>query len=191
MKLNDIEINRILPDFMQDDPTIKAINAVIEPELKNLTKEMARLPLFSDLEALTEAELDLLAAELDIPWYNKDFSKSKKVDIVRRARKMIKKLGTPAVFSEVLEMIFGGVQLEEAGIDYDGAPFHFRVAIKNGESLSGVNFERFMYLLKKIKRASCWLDDTYAIYNADGNVYHDIICEQLTHETIKFDSNLY
>jgi P2-related tail formation protein len=189
MRLKDVDIRRLIPDFMQEDPTVRAINAVIEPEIKKLVQETKRLPLYKDLDLLTEAELDALAAEIDIPWYNKDYSKSKKIELIQKSMRMLRKLGTPAVFSEILELIFGGCQLYEAGIDYDGLPYHFRVAVNNGENLTGVNFDRLMYILKKIKRASCWLDETYAIYNADGVVYQDIVAQQLHHDTILFDKN--
>jgi hypothetical protein len=102
---------------------------------------------------------------------------------------MLRKLGTPQVFSEILESIFGGCDLSEAGIDYDGLPFHFRVGISDGENLTGVNFDRFMYILKRIKRASSWLDETYAIYNAESKIKKDIVVQQVNCDTIKFNTN--
>lgn len=189
MRLKDVDIGRFLPDFMKDDPTVQAINAVLEPEIKNLVAETKRLPLYKDLELLTEAELDALAAEIDIPWYNKDYTKSVKIKLIKTSMRMLRKLGTPAVFSEILELIFGGCKLYEAGIDYEGEPYHFRVAINNGENLSGINYERFITLLKKVKRASCWLDDTYAIYNAESAINNDIVAQQLHRESIIFDRN--
>jgi hypothetical protein len=189
MDLSNVQIERLLPDFMKDDPTIKAINAVLEPEIKKLYEQTKRLPLYKDLELLTEAEIDALAAEIDIPWYNKDYSKSKKIDLIRRSTRMLRKLGTPQVFGEILESIFGGCNLQEAGIDYDGEPYHFTVGISDGENLTGVNFDRFMYILKKIKRASSWLDETYAIYNAESKLKKDIVVQQVNCDTIKFNTN--
>jgi P2-related tail formation protein len=189
MDLSNIDIGRLLPDFMQDDPTAKALNAVLEPEIKKLFAETKRLPLYKDLNLLTEAELDALASEVDIPWYNRDFAKSVKIEIIKNSIRMQRKLGTPQTFSEILELIFGGCVLREAGIDYEGLPHHFEVAVADGENLTGLAFERLLAILKKVKRASSWLDNTYSIYNAEGNARHDFVAQQISHDNIKFDLN--
>lgn len=189
MRLKDIDLDRLVPQFMEDDACVKAMNAVLEPVIKKLTSEMNRLPMWNNLSSLTDEELDNIAYEFDIPWYNNMYSKSKKINIIKNNVKLMKRLGTPYTFKQILQDIFGGCELQEAGIHYDGLPHHFQIQVSNGENLDEVSYGRLQYLIGKCKRASSWLDAVTSIYASDMIEQHAMRIQDIAIDSITMDTN--
>ena len=189
MQLKDVDIGKLVPDFMKDDATVQALNETLESVVKKLANDMKRLSVWGNMQKLSDEELDAIAYEFDIPWYNKSYTKDKKINIIQNNVALIKKLGTPATMQTIIEDIFGACELEEAGIDYDGNPHHIRIMVNQGESLSGVNYDRFMYMIGKVKRASTWIDDVYNIYLAEGSTGIVMNVQDRVQEEITFDIN--
>lgn len=172
MKLVDIDLSRLMPQFMEDDPSVKAMNKTLEPMIKELVKNMRRLSIWDNLSSLTEEELDNLAYEFDIPWYNNTYEKERKLTIIKECPKLMASLGTPYTFMKVIQDIFGSCTLEEAGINYDGEPHHFRIMVGDGENLDKETYGRLNYIIEKVKRKSSWLDSISSIYNANMQELH-------------------
>lgn len=171
MRLKEIDLGVIMPDFMTDDPVIKAMNEVLEDVAKNLVSGMGRLSIWNNLEELTEGELDELAYEMNIPWYNNTYSKDKKLSIIKNGEKYVHKMGTPEALQFVIDDIFGSCTISESGIDYEGEPHRFTVTVNSGVNLNQTTYGRFVYLLNKIKRASSWIDSVSSNYSAEGTSY--------------------
>lgn len=167
MRLGDIDLDRIVPDFMQEDVCIKALNATLEPLVKELAGKMRGLSIWADLDNLTDEELDEIAYEMDIPWYNKTYDRKRKIRIIREGEKLVKKMGTPYVLEYVIQDIFGSCTLSESGIDYEGEPHKFTITVNSGVNLNQTSYGRFVYLLNKIKRASSWVDSVESNYLAE------------------------
>lgn len=164
MRLEEINLDVITPDFMTDDPVIKALNEVLEGVTKEITSNMGRLSIWDSLDKLSEAELDELAYEMNIPWYNNTYTKAKKLDIITKGDNYVQKLGTPYALQYVLDDIFGNCTIKESGIDYEGDPHKFFISVDNGVNLNAVTYGRFVYILGKIKRASSWVDGVSSTY---------------------------
>ncbi len=189
MRLKDIDLDRLIPNFMEDDACIKALNATLEPFVKELTSEMKRLPLWNNLSSLTDEELDNIAYEFDIPWYNNMYERQKKINIIKNNVKLMKRLGTPYTFKQILQDIFGGCELREAGIDYEGIPHHFQIEVANIESLDEVSYNRLGYLVGKVKRASSWLDKITTIHTSDMIEQVAMSTQDVAIESIKMELN--
>ena len=167
MKLQDLDLTRIVPEFMQGDACVKALIATIEPLVKDMAANMRRVSIWADIDNLTESELDQLAVEMDMPWYNNTYAKSKKIKIIREGEKLIKKMGTPYALEYVIQEIFGYCTIKESGIDYPGDPYKFTITVDNGANLNQETYGRFVYLLGKIQRASSWIDSVGTSYSAE------------------------
>lgn len=189
MRLNDVELNKLMPEFMKDDATVKALNKTLEGVIKKVASDMKRLPIWGNLQKLSDDELDAFAYEFDIPWYNKAYPKDKKISIIQNNVKLVRKLGTPATMQAIIEDIFGACVLQEAGIDYEGEPHRIKLLINQGESLSGVNYDRFIYMMNKVKRASTWIDDIYNVYLAEGDTGIVMNVQDRMQEQILFNIN--
>jgi hypothetical protein len=101
----------------------------------------------------------------------------------------MKRLGTPHTFKTILEDIFGGCELQEAGIDYDGEPHHIQIMVANGENLDKVSYDRLNYIISKVKRASTWLDRVASTYQADMFETMLLRHNEERHDNISMDIN--
>lgn len=188
MKLKDLDLSQLTPDFMKDDACIKALTATIEPLVHELAGKMRPLSIWADMEELTEGELDQLAVEMDIPWYNNIYDRTKKIKLLKEADKMIKKMGTPAALQYVIDEIFGNCTLEESGIDYEGEPHRFTVTVNSGVNLNQTTYGRFVYLLNKVKRASSWIDSVGSVYSAEARNYIAAFIRERIEDKLKSDN---
>ena len=107
----------------------------------------------------TEAELDALAWELNILWYDTGASLDTKRALVKDSDLVYKRLGTKWAVENVINSYFGEGFVEE-WFEYDGQPGRFRVYSTN-PSLSNERLVEFMNLLNKVKRASAKLDGIF------------------------------
>ena len=189
MRLKNLNLNKLVPNFMENDACVKAMNATLEPLVKELASKANRMSLWGNLYALTEEELDNIAYEFDIPWYNNTYDKEKKINIIKNNEKLMRKLGTPYTLKQVLVDIFGGCELKESVIDYEGEPYHFIVMVANGENLDEVSYARLNFLLKKVKRSSSKLDTVASIYNAILTEQHAMRMQDIAIDSVKMDIN--
>ena len=188
MRLGDIDLDRIVPDFMKEDACIKALNATLEPLVKELAGKMRGLSIWADLDNLTDEELDETAHEMDIPWYNNTYDREKKIRIIREGEKLVRKMGTPHVLEYVIQEIFGYCTLKESGIDYQGDPHKFTIIVDNGANLNRETYGRFVYILGKVKRASSWVDSVGSSYNSELAIVQPTATSQIVVSRAELDT---
>ena len=181
MKLSNLEFIRLLPQFMQDDCSVRGLAAGIDSIVPQLAADIEKLSTWDSIDRLSEAELDELAWELNIQWYDKSATIDVKRNIVRDSDKVYKKLGTKWAVENVINTYFGDGYIEE-WFQYNGDPGHFRVYSAN-HAVNETKFAEFLNLLNKVKRASAKLDGVYITLAGEMNMYagtalHEIAAEQ-------------
>lgn len=181
MKLSNLEFMRLLPQFMQDDKAVQGLAAGIDSIVPQLAADIEKLSTWDHIDSLSEAELDELAWELNILWYDASATIDVKRNIIRDSDKVYKKLGTKWAVENVINTYFGDGYIEE-WFQYSGDPGHFRVYSTN-PALSESRFYEFLSLLSKVKRASAKLDGVFISLTGQMNMYagtalHDIGAEQ-------------
>ena len=181
MKLSDLEFLKLLPQFMQDDLAVKGLAAGIDSIIPGLAAEVEKLSTWDCIDKLSEAELDELAWELNIPWYDTSATIEVKRNLVRDSDKVYKKLGTKWAVENVINTYFGDGYVEE-WFQYGGDPGHFRVYSGN-PTLNESKFTEFLNLLNKVKRASTKLDGVFINLTGQmilsaGTAFHETGVEQ-------------
>lgn len=181
MKLSDLEFIKLLPQFMQSDTAVRGLAAGIDSIVPQLAAEIEKLSTWDRIGSLSETELDELAWELNILWYDKGASIDIKRNVVRNSDKVYKKLGTKWAVENVISTYFGDGYVEE-WFQYGGDPGHFRVYSAN-PTLNESKFAEFLSLLDKVKRATAKLDGVYITLSGQMNMYagaalHEIAAEQ-------------
>ena len=166
MKLSDLEFIQLLPQFMRNDTAVRGLAAGIDSIVPELAAKLETLSTWDCIDKLSEAELDDLAWELNILWYDKEATIEVKRSVVRDSDKVYQKLGTKWAVENVITTYFGDGFVEE-WFQYGGEPGHFTVYSSN-PSLSEIKFEEFLSLLSKVKRASAKLDGV--IINLTGQM---------------------
>ena len=159
MKLTTLEFIRLLPQFMREDGAVKGLAAAMDKIVPDLAQSAATLSTWDHIDELTEAELDALAWELNILWYDTGASLDTKRALVKDSDLVYKRLGTKWAVENVINSYFGDGYVEE-WFEYEGQPGHFRVYSTN-PSLNNERLTEFLNLLNKVKRASSKLDGIF------------------------------
>lgn len=195
MKLNTIDFVRLLPRFMQDDSAVRGLAAGIDSIIPRLSEDIKKLSTWDHIDDLPESELDSLAWELNIFWYDFDASADVKRDLIKNSDKVYQHLGTKWAVENVVSSYYGDGRVEE-WFEYGGQPGHFRVVSSN-PSLSREKFDEFLSIVNKVKRASAKFDgigiETGGTLVASAGVaVHEVAIEQYTaHVPDDVDDSLY
>ena len=159
MKLSTLEFIRLLPAFMRDDAAVRGLSAGLDEIIPGLAQSLSRLTTWDRIDELSEDELDDLAWELNILWYDKAAGIDAKREIIKSSDEVYRHLGTKWAVESVINSYFGEGYLRE-WFEYDGEPGHFRVYSTNA-TINNERLVEFLNLLYKVKRASSKLDGIY------------------------------
>lgn len=130
MKLKDLDLFNLLPHFMRDDENSQAFVYAIQSQLNIVSASIEWARIYSRVDNLSEALLDELAWQFNIPEYNHDYALSIKRNLIKNAMVMHHKRGTVGAVENVIQNIFGTGSLEE-WFEYGGEPYHFKVYTSN------------------------------------------------------------
>lgn len=181
MKLSNIEFIKLLPQFMQNDAAVRGLAAGIDSIIPEIAEACEKLSTWDCIDTLSEAELDDLAWELNILWYDTGAPLDVKRTLVKNSDQVYKKLGTKWAVENVITTYFGEGYIEE-WFEYGGEPGRFRVYSTN-PTLNESKFVEFLNLLNKVKRASAKLDGVFISLTGQMNLYagtalHEVCAEQ-------------
>ena len=188
MKLSTLEFIRLLPRFMREDGAVKGLAAAMDEIVPELAQSTATLSTWDHIDELTEAELDALAWELNILWYDTGASLDTKRALVKDSDLVYKRLGTKWAVENVINSYFGEGFVEE-WFEYDGQPGRFRVYSTN-PSLSNERLVEFMNLLNKVKRASAKLDGIFITLTGQMPLYAGMAVREASKEQYSIGATL-
>lgn len=183
MKLTNIDFIRLLPQFMRNDDAVKGFAAGIDSIVPGLALSIKKLSTWDRIDDLTEAELDALAWELNILWYDTGANIDIKRELIKNSDLVYKHLGTKWAVENVIRTYFGEGYIKE-WFEYEGSPGHFKVFSANPTlTVTEEKFAEFLYLLSKVKRATAKLDGVYitltgAMPLSAGFAIHEVGAEE-------------
>lgn len=169
MKLHDIAFLKLLPQFMREDSGVKGLAKGIEIVVKKLDGSIKSLSTWDSIEKLGEAELDELAWELNVFWYDKSAPLDVKRLLIRDADLVHSRLGTKWAVKKIITEYFGSGRVRE-WFEYEGEPFHFKI-ISGNPTITNEKLLEFLGLLDKVKRQSAVLDGIYITLTGEMNLY--------------------
>lgn len=180
MKLADLEFIRLLPQFMRDDAAVQGLAAGLDLIIPDLHMSIKNLTTWNHIDELSEAELDKLAWELNIPWYETDASIAIKREVIKASDLVHMRLGTKWAVENVIRTYFGSGYVSEWW-EYGGEPGHFQVNSSN-PSLNNERFNAFLHLLEKVKRASAKLDGVVISLSGELQLYSGVALHEVGKE---------
>ena len=180
MKLSDLEFIRLLPQFMRDDDAVKGLSAGIDAIVPDLAASIRKLSTWDHIDELSESELDELAWELNIPWYETTASVAIKRQVIKSSDQIHARLGTKWAVENVIRTYFGSGHVSEWW-EYGGEPGHFQVNSSN-PSLNNERFNEFLRLLEKVKRASAKLDSVVISLSGELPLYIGVALHEVGRE---------
>lgn len=188
MKLSTLEFLRLLPAFMREDLAVIGLShgvGLIVPELSN---SIQRLTTWDHIDKLTEDELDALAWELNILWYDKGANLDTKRDLVKNSDKVYRRLGTKWAVENVIQSYFGDGYIRE-WFEYEGEPGYFRVYSTN-PTLTNERLVEFLNILSKVKRYSSKLEGIYITLTGEMPLAVGVGVREVSHDTYRIGAKL-
>lgn len=156
MKLEDVNFIELLPAFMREDGACIGLSEGVNKVSTELARRVKLLTTWNQIDNMKSQELDLLAEELHISWYDKSAAMEVKRNIIKQSDMVHAKLGTNWAALQVITEYFGESKIID-WYDYSGEPGHFKIQTMN-QSIMSSKANAFMQILEKVKRKSAHLD---------------------------------
>lgn len=156
MKLENIHFIDLLPAFMRDDLAVQGLAKSVDELIQTMAGYGKKLSIWTDIDGLEEADLDEIAYEENLVWYEQNAPIETKRDLIRNFSEIKSQLGTCWAVEQVISAYFGSGYVEE-WFEYGGDPGYFRV-ISSNPRITNEDVDKFLRILKKVKRASAHLD---------------------------------
>lgn len=155
MTIDNMDLLKLLPRFMQDDETNKALAEAMNVLLTKAAKKVRRLRRWDQIDNMTDSELNELAWEFNVDWWDSSLSLDIKRSIIKTCYRVHEKRGTKWAVEELATSIFGSGKVTE-WFEYDGEPYCFK--IQTNATLTKDCIISFMSMLKKVKNVRSHFD---------------------------------
>lgn len=99
MRLNETEMVKLLPAWMQEDGSDKGLATGCDIISRDAYARLKLLSRWDKIDQLSDAELDEMAWELNIQWYDSTAPIAAKRAVIRNSDRVYAKLGTPTPWS--------------------------------------------------------------------------------------------
>ena len=181
MNINDLNFIELLPAFMRKDEANIGLSKGVNEAAALLYKRLKLLSTWDQIDSMSKDELDLLAEELHISWYDKDAALDIKRSIIKTSDIVHAKLGTNWAALMVIKTYFGESSIID-WYDYGGEPGHFKIQTVN-QSILNTKAAKFMKVLNAVKRKSTYLDAIELISDGECGINVFIATVQSDKET--------
>ena len=161
MRLNETEMVKLLPAWMQEDGSDKGLATGCDIISRDAYARLKLLSRWDKIDQLSDAELDEMAWELNIQWYDSTAPIAVKRAVIRSSDRVYAKLGTPYAVEQIVADYFGTGEVREwyqYGLDL------------------------FLKLLRTVKRRSSWLDAILICLTGEMFLYSGMAVRDHTQE---------
>lgn len=170
--LANCDFAKLIPLWMREDETDKSLAESINLVSAEYQTKASKLSKWIDLDSMTEEQLDQLAWELNVSWYQYGASINQKREIIKNAKKIHRKLGTKWAMEQVLTVYFDESKVLEWW-QYGGTPGHFKIQTYNTATVDE-DAERFLAVLDDVKRYSQVLDEIEVLSSSSMEIEYVI-----------------
>lgn len=154
MKLNELDIMELLPQYMREDKTAQGIAYAVTQVFKDVVvQNIEKCNLYGRIQQLDEKMLDELAWQFNIPEYIPTLELTAKRMIVKNCMQMHRQRGTVAAVEQVIDDVFGNGYVEE-WFNYDKEkPYHFKVHTTNASTTDDMisEFEKIVASTQNVR----------------------------------------
>lgn len=169
MKIQNLEFLKLMPRFMQNDECIKSLCKSVDEIFKPTAEDMKALSDWDRIDSMSESELDQLAWECNITWYDKSASIDIKRSLCKNSDKIFMTRATAAAVEEVVSTYFTGARMLEFW-EAECEPHKFKIECSEPSSYTD-HLQLFLTTLEKVKRKSQWLESIILLFTGKGNMY--------------------
>lgn len=170
MKISDTKLLDLLPECMRDDRIIKGFSNAWDYLKGKVMEKIPLVNLFDNLEILTEEQLDTVAAAIDIPWYNTEYDKDKKISLIRHYIRVCFKLGTVWSIRSVSQDIYGDAEVYD-WYDYSAPQWRFKIVADFGSYTTEEALSKLTRTVREIKPAKAMLNPVEFLVHVDDEIF--------------------
>lgn len=156
ISLRNAKLTDALPQIIAKEPWAQALAYAVNIQIGRLLDYANGVMVSANVDAMPDAVLDILAVELRIPYYNRDYATPVKRELIKGAIQYWATAGTVGSLTKILEDIFGDAEIED-WYTYNSSPGYFRI-LTNNPNVTGDTLKQFEETAKNVKRLSAWLD---------------------------------
>ncbi|MBQ9000810.1 MAG: hypothetical protein IJ087_03045 [Eggerthellaceae bacterium] len=170
-RYDETEFRWLLPTFMRADPLDSAMADVIDTYGEDVFDATRDYSVWNKIDTMGETQIDALAEELNILWYDNLAPIEAKREIVKNCKHLQAKIGTKWALEEILNLYYSGSTKVTEWFDYEtgrGEPNHFLIEAEYTPQTASET-ARFMAILNGVKRKSAILDKVYAVIMTEGS----------------------
>lgn len=146
-----------LPGALKQDPKIKAIAEVLAKEALTIGGGIENVLIYSRIDDLPEALIDILAYDMHVDWYDYSFPLKVKQNILKGSVRVHKKMGTKYAVETALRALHPESYIEE-WFEYGGTHHCFRIVINVDNQEYEVDLDKIIKSVNLYKRLSTHLD---------------------------------
>ena len=162
-----------LPRVLAEDTRMNALARAITNALMTHLAEIEEAEIYTRIDELPEAVLDILASDFKIDWYDFDYSIEAKRNLVKTNYYVHRHLGTAGAVKEAIQALYPNSDVEE-WFDYEGQPYHFRVALESGTPIIPISNTAILKAVYTYKSLRSHLDAI--VYRTTVNVGIHLSC---------------
>ncbi len=169
MKLSDVDLLRLLPQFMRDDTNAKAFAYAVQSQIVKVSLAIEHAKLYSRIDTLSEEILDELAWQFNVVEYSNEYDISIKRELIKGCMELHYKRGTVDAVEEVVHKIFGDAEVEE-WFNYGGSPYHFKIRTSN-TGATDTMIQEITRLVKDTQSVRAYLEEVVIEIIQSMNLY--------------------
>ena len=149
MRLAELEFLLLLPAFMREDEAAIGLSKAMDKLIGKPSKRIPTIRTWDQIQNLNEPELDEMAWELDVDWYDDTLGIEEKRATIEAAIQIKRKRGTKWAVEQLITAYFGEGYVAE-WYEIDGLPFTFTVLTTNA-NISQADYLKFVESAKAAK----------------------------------------
>ena len=168
MKFENLESIKLLPQFMQKDKFNRSLCKLIDFYFKDMSLLAVKQSYWNVLDKLSDTELDHIAYELNIDWYDSNADKKQKIETIKLSTSIFEKRGTKWTVENALKVIFNSGEVTE-WFEYGGKPFTFKIDLMS--QVTKDNLKKFYDIVDLVKNTRSSIEVLNVISESKNQTY--------------------
>lgn len=161
MKLSNLQIENIMPQFMRSDEAVAAMCTALNKIMSEPLGCIKNARTWDRYDYISENECDELAWELDVDWYDSSAPLAEKRRMIKQAQQIKRKRGTKWAVEQLVSVYFGtGYVIEWFDVpEICDDPYTF--CVLSDSEISEENYSRFISAAQTAKNERSHLSGIY------------------------------
>ncbi|RKJ17808.1 phage tail protein I [bacterium D16-50] len=171
-RLQDSQITQILPEYLSEKASVQALSFALNRAVRKLIGYCGNIGVFSAIDVAADSVLDMLALELNVPYYDDSLKTETKREMVKNMFNWHMTAGTPAAVEDLVSSVFGQGEIHE-WFEYGGEPYTFRIITNADAAIESI--KEFEKLIERVKNIRSHIDEVIFIREQQARMYVSVV----------------